>query len=250
MRSDEYVFSNHDRDRHCSGIDAHSNRDRVWEDELIEMNPALRAGKILKRPKALDEEELEIFTPEEEDAVLTTAMQVKEDWPILSPIALAFFRTGCRCGEVLALHREDLDFRNRTIHVRRNWSRGRLGTPKNGKSRKVDMSLGLAAGLKEWIALQDLEAAAVGRSSQEILFPGNIGGTRRQPYYMAENWLRYELWFPLLKKAQVRRLDLHAVRHTFASRLIANGENLKYISEQLGHSSIKVTADTYGHLIP
>ncbi|HZN44851.1 MAG TPA: tyrosine-type recombinase/integrase, partial [Nitrospiraceae bacterium] len=84
----------------------------------------------------------------------------------------------------------------------------------------------------------------------EILFPGNTGGTRRTPSYMAENWLRYKFWHPLLKRAQVRRLDLHGARHTFASRLIANNENLKYVSEQLGHSSIQVTADIYGHLIP
>lgn len=68
--------------------------------------------------------------------------------------------------------------------------------------------------------------------------------------YIADNWLRYKFWHPLLKRAQVRRLDLHAARHTFASRLIGNNENLKYVSEQLGHSSIQVTADIYGHLIP
>jgi integrase len=112
------------------------------------------------------------------------------------------------------------------------------------------MSQGLMEALKEWVALQDLEAAALGEPQPEILFPGNLGGTRRQPYYMAENFLRYRLWFPLLRKAQVRRLTMHATRHTFASRLIQNGENLKYISEQLGHSSIKVTVDIYGHLIP
>ena len=39
-------------------------------------------------------------------------------------------------------------------------------------------------------------------------------------------------------------------RHTFASRLIAQGENLKYVQEQLGHASITITVDTYGHLIP
>ncbi len=95
-----------------------------------------------------------------------------------------------------------------------------------------------------------LEAAASGRPQPEILFLGNVGGTRKQPYYMAENWLRSKLWFPLVAKAGIRRLDLHTARHTFASRLIANGENLKYISEQLGHSSIKITVDIYGHLIP
>lgn len=150
----------------------------------------------------------------------------------------------------MGLNRADLNFRSRRIHVRRNWTQGLLLTPKSGKSRQVDMSKGLADVLKEWIALQDLESAAVGLPSPEILFPGNIGGTRRQPYYMAENWLRYQLWFPLLRKAEVRRLGPHAARHTFASRLIANGENLKYVSEQMGHASIAITVDIYGHLIP
>jgi integrase len=217
------------------------------EDGLIAVNPALHAGKIIKRPPTLGEEELAIFTPEEELAFLKA---VREFRPTFYPMALTFFRTGMRAGEVMGLHREDLDFRSRTIHVRRNWTRGRLGTPKNGKARRVDMSKGLAETLREWIELQDLEAAHASRPSPEILFPGNTGGTRRAPYYMAENHLRYALWFPMAVKAEIRRLDLHTARHTFASRLLANGENLKYIAEQLGHSSIKITADTYGHLIP
>lgn len=217
------------------------------EDNLLPVNPALHAGKLLKRSKSLDEGELEIFTPEEEQAFLQT---VKQHRPTFYPMALTFFRTGMRAGEVMGLHREDLDFRTRSIHVRRNWTRWRLTTPKNGKARKVDMSQGLAEAFKGWIELQDLEAAAAGQSCPDILFPGNLGGTRQVRSYMSENWLRCKLWFPLIEKAGVRRLDLHAARHTFASRLIANGENLKYIAEQLGHSSIKVTADTYGHLIP
>lgn len=54
----------------------------------------------------------------------------------------------------------------------------------------------------------------------------------------------------MLDMSGLRRLDLHAVRYAFASRLIANGENLKYISEQPDHGSITITVDTYGHLIP
>jgi integrase len=217
------------------------------EDGLIAQNPALRSGKLLKRPPTLEEQELAIFTPDEERDFLET---VHRERPLFYPMALTFFRTGMRAGEVMALHRTDLDFRNHVIHVRRNWSHWRLGTPKNGKARKVDMSAGLAQTLKEWIALQDLEAAAAGKPTPEILFPGNVGGTRRVPSYMVENWLRYKLWFPLVERAGIRRLDLHATRHTFASRLIANNENLKYISEHLGHHSIKVTVDTYGHLLP
>jgi integrase len=217
------------------------------EDGLIDQNPALRVGKILKRPSAIEETELAIFTREEEREFLET---VQRERPSFYPMALTFFRTGLRAGEVMGLHREDLDFTARAIHVRRNWTHWHLGTPKNGKTRRVDMSQGLAKALAEWIELQDLEAAAAGLATPTILFPGNTGGTRREPYYMAENWLRYKLWGPMLQKAGIRKLDIHAARHTFASRLIANGENLKYISEQLGHASIAITVDSYGHLIP
>jgi len=170
--------------------------------------------------------------------------------PIIYPMVLTFFRTGMRVGEVFGLHRADVNVSSRSITIKRNWTKGHLTTPKNGESRTVDLSHGLEAALTDWMAYQDLEAAAAGQPSPEILFSGNLGGARQSPSYMAENWLRYKLWIPLLTKAGVRRLNPHATRHTFVSRLIANGENLKHIAEQVGHSSIRVTADIYGHLIP
>jgi integrase len=54
----------------------------------------------------------------------------------------------------------------------------------------------------------------------------------------------------LLKKAKLRPLRFHSLRHTFASRLLQNGESIVYVRDQLGYSSIKITVDTYGHLIP
>ena len=139
------------------------------EDKLITVNPALRAGKIISRPKTLEEDELEIFTPEEEQKFLQA---VKEHRPGFYPMALTFFRTGMRLGEVLGLHRGDVDFQSRLLYVRRNWTRGLLGTPKNGKARKIDMSNGLSATLKGWLELQDLEATAEG-DSQGVFFVDN-----------------------------------------------------------------------------
>ena len=57
-------------------------------------------------------------------------------------------------------------------------------------------------------------------------------------------------WADCLKRAGIRKVRFHDLRHTFASLLIQHGAHPKYIQEQLGHSSIQVTMDTYGHWFP
>lgn len=56
----------------------------------------------------------------------------------------------------------------------------------------------------------------------------------------------------ILKKAEVprRRAIVHVMRHTFASMLIQQGESVTYVKEQMGHSSIQITVEVYGHLVP
>jgi integrase len=58
------------------------------------------------------------------------------------------------------------------------------------------------------------------------------------------------VFYRLLPKAELRRIRFHDLRHTYASLLIQNGESLAYVRDQLGHASIKLTVDTYGHLVP
>lgn len=53
-----------------------------------------------------------------------------------------------------------------------------------------------------------------------------------------------------MAKAGLRYIRVHDLRHTFASLLIQNGESLAYVKEQMGHHSITITVDTYGHLVP
>jgi integrase len=62
--------------------------------------------------------------------------------------------------------------------------------------------------------------------------------------------LRPRVFYKLLEKAELRRVRFHDLRHTFASLLLQNGESPAYVKEQMGHSSIQVTVDVYGHLIP
>ena len=58
------------------------------------------------------------------------------------------------------------------------------------------------------------------------------------------------VFYKLLAKAELRRVRFHDLRHTFASLLLQNRESPAYVKEQMGHSSIQVTVDVYGHLIP
>ncbi len=53
-----------------------------------------------------------------------------------------------------------------------------------------------------------------------------------------------------LEKAGIRRIRSHDLRHTFATLLLQNGESLAYVKDQLGHSTIRMTVDVYGHLVP
>jgi len=65
-----------------------------------------------------------------------------------------------------------------------------------------------------------------------------------------ESNFRLRIWKNLLAKASLRHIRIHDLRHTFASLLIQNGESLAYVKEQMGHHSIKITVNTYGHLVP
>jgi hypothetical protein len=57
-------------------------------------------------------------------------------------------------------------------------------------------------------------------------------------------------FLPCVEAAGLRRITFHALRHSYASHLIQAGASLVYVKEQMGHSSIQVTVDTYGHLVP
>jgi integrase len=61
---------------------------------------------------------------------------------------------------------------------------------------------------------------------------------------------RHRVWAKLPAKAELRQIRIHDLRHTFASLLIQQGESLAYVKDQMGHHSIRVTVDVYGHLVP
>ncbi len=80
-------------------------------------------------------------------------------------------------------------------------------------------------------------------TSLELVFP-NEEGKPLSPINMVKR--KFE---PALDMVGIERIRWHDLRHTYASIQIDLGENPKYIQNQMGHSSIKVTLDTYGHLM-
>src|SRR5205823_14446537 len=154
-------------------------------------------------------------------------------------------RTGLRFGEALALQWEDLDWHGRFIEVRRTFSKGRLTTPKSGKTRRVDMSQQLTDTLKGLLLERKKETLRKGWGTvPPWVFCSGVGTP------LDAGSLYDRVWNKLLTKAGLRHIRIHDLRHTFASLLIQQGESLAYVKDQLGHHSIQITVDIYGHLVP
>ncbi len=78
----------------------------------------------------------------------------------------------------------------------------------------------------------------------EFVFPSKAGTVLDITNLVPRHFL------PLLNRVGLRRIRFHDLRHTFGSLLIEAGAPLTYVRDQMGHSSIKVTVDTYGHMVP
>lgn len=209
------------------------------DDELIEFNPASRTGKLIKKD---DKEEIRPLTWEEKTLFEES---VKEHYPRHFPFFLTALRTGMRLGELLALKPGDLDFNRSFIEVRRNWVKGKITTPKNGKSRPVDMSKQLKRVLKGYLVDRKKEALKKGWGEPpEWLFYNKVGGV------IDISNLRRRVFLKALEKAEVRKVRFHDLRHTYATLRISKGDNLQDVSKQLGHHSVKFTLDVYSHWMP
>lgn len=205
-------------------------------------NLAARIGRFL-RDRGDPAHRIDPLTAEEEARLLATA---RHAYPRHFPLLLCALRTGMRLGELLGLHWGDIDFQGRFIEVRRSLVEGgRIELPKNGKIRRVDLSLLLGETLEKLRVRRAEEALAKGwKQVPEWVFCNEEG----RPIWKSD--FERRVFHKALEKAGLRRIRFHDLRHTFASRLLQNSESIVYVKDQLGHHSIKVTVDVYGHLVP
>lgn len=99
--------------------------------------------------------------------------------------------------------------------------------------------------LKKQKAMLEKEKEALDPNYQDndLVVPSEVG-TPINPSNLRRAFER------LIKEANVPRIRFHDLRHTHATLLLANGINPKVISERLGHSNVKITLETYSHVLP
>ena len=217
------------------------------EDGTIQSNPAFRLGRMVASGRP--EQKAQAMEPEEVERLLKAAREYCHE---IYPAFVIAVRAGLRQGELLALKWGDLQFGeneddpDRYILVERRWYRGQFSTTKGGKARRVDMSKELRRTLLELRDQRLLAAFGQGRTaiSDDLIFAGEDGKPLRARKLVESYFL------PTLERAGLRRFRFHDLRHTFGSLLIEAGAPLPYVRDQMGHSSIQITADKYVHLIP
>lgn len=177
---------------------------------------------------------------EEEQQKITESLMIRQDRRKLGVFLSLYL--GLRIGEVCALKWGDIDFDAQTLQINKTMQRVKnlnpnepcktkiiIGTPKSIKSRRcLPLPFFLFTMLKTY----------QGRPDAFLLTGTNRFVEPRQ----------YENIFKTyLQELSIRPVNYHALRHTFATRAVEKGIDIKTLSELLGHSSVSITLQLYVH---
>jgi integrase len=159
---------------------------------------------------------------------------------VYSTLIRAAVMTGMRFGELAALEWSDVDLLNREVHVRKTYTDGvGVTAPKSNETRTVDLTPQAAALFEQWFAQS---------GDDGLVFEREEGG------HVSDDHVRRQVLYKAMQRAGIPRVgehgrnrDLHSLRHSFARIALENGAEITWVQRQLGHSSITLTVDTYGH---
>jgi len=198
----------------------------------IDYNPLRDAERPREKGKSQQTRNVRILNPVE----IKTLLGAVSDPKYKTLIILAIF-SGARQGELIGLKWFDIDWENNQIHIQRTFNNYAWYDVKTETSeRKIDIGPAMMKELKKW-------KLACPPNKLNLVFLNDAG----EP--IDKNNLVRRIFIPGLEKAKINKITWHSMRHTFASLLIEQGENIKYIQTQLGHSSPTVTWNVYAHLM-
>ena len=197
------------------------------------LNVAEEWGYLKAIPKVkafrLEKRDPDWYSIEERELFLATCERYRPEWYCFFMVA---FHTGARMGELAGLKWEDIQFATKIIRIRRTRDReGNEKCPKGRRSRTVTMNSVVYEAL---MAHRHLDGEYVFHNSAGTKLDINGG-------YKVFKWL--------CRKAGLRALRRHDIRHSFASNIVAKTGNLIVVQEELGHTEISTTR-IYAHIAP
>lgn len=215
---------------------------RAAELMLDTLKMILRNAK--ERGQTIDEAALRVRPPRRERAEMRFL-----DWSevdLLASVTVEPFGnlvrfaclTGMRQGELFALRDRALDLGDAALVVEAGAREGRIVATKTAAGRRRVRLSGEA--------LRVLREQLLARAPNDLglVFPTPKGSVWRNDNFMAR------IFRPAVQRADLAPLRFHDLRHTYAALMVAAGAHPKLLQAQLGHTSINVTLNTYGHLFP
>lgn len=157
--------------------------------------------------------------------------------------------TGLRRGEVLALQWDDVDLENGIIKVTKNLGRVKTYVDSGDKTKlivsepKTESSRRVIPIVDSLIPLLETQKKRTQEKNEfNLVFPSEAGG-----YIDPGNYNRK--FYKIVKRAGLPKANPHSLRHSFATRALEAGLDLKTTQELLGHASINITSDMYTHVL-
>lgn len=216
----------------------------------IQINPAVLSVK--PNENNFQKKEIRYFTKEEVAAITEECGRLYNTGTPVYPYGDAFIldlHTGLRMGELIGLQKSDIDFESKKLTVKRNaqvvGKRNADGSRAAGRTTVLSTTKTYSG--TRVISLNNTALEAAKRlCDSHPESPNVICGTKG-------NQVTHERlersFYRVLDNCGIERAGVHSLRHTFASMLFDQGVDIKTISTLLGHASVKITMDTYIHLI-
>ena len=219
--------------------------EQAIRNQIIPYNPVKASV-----PPKLEQKEIRVLT-EDEQKIFMEAVKGHR----LEALYVVVLATGMRRGEILGLTWDCIDWNNNTILVKGAISRVkdpdtgitalRYAEPKTKSGRRqIPILPNLIPVLKAHKERQDAEKAEAGSAwnKQNLVFCSNVG-TPLEPRRLATTMDK------LTKKVGLPHFTFHALRHTFATRMLEANVPAKVVQDVLGHADVTLTLNTYSHVI-
>lgn len=214
------------------------------------LNKALRWDMILKNPAAVvdrpkaSKKEIEVWDTPEVHKFLEVAKLTRNHMAFLLAVT-----TGMRQGEILGLRWKDIDFLSGNLSIIQTLSHDGKELSIGAKTSAGNRVIAIDAETLNALEKHRLKYNEEKMASRNIYEDNNLVistsvGTPLSPRNLVRSF------DTIIEKAKVKKIRFHDLRHTHATLLLKQGVNPKIVAERLGHANVRITLDTYSHLLP